>query len=116
VGFVFLHVANYSTELYRVLAASFDISIETNCLGKGKLTAGRRKLTRVCYCAEEHGVEGLSIVGLHCDLHEDPELAQAIDREDFLQPWPGAPEVLLDRFDARLLLDSPAVLARPSRY
>ncbi len=69
-----------------------------------------------CGCAEgTHGAE-LSVLGLHCDIYDEPEQAAAIDAEEHLLTWPGDSDAAVDRFDARLLLDSPAALTQSRRW
>jgi hypothetical protein len=55
----------------------------------------------------------LAVLGFSCELVEDPggEVAAALERN--LQPW-STQQVLVDRFDARLLLGDS--LPPPARY
>jgi hypothetical protein len=68
-------------------------------------------------CGSAEGTDGaeLSVLGLHCDIYDEPEQAAAIDAEEHLLTWPGDPHAAVDRFDARLLLDGPAALTQSKR-
>lgn len=50
------------------------------------------------------------IQGGACTLFDDDSTARAMDAGKHLVPWHGAEDVLVDRYDARLLLDDAVML------
>lgn len=59
-----------------------------------------------CWCRAGGNEAPLGITGIACFLYKDPEGVHATAVENTLLPWGPGGDALVDRFDARLLLNS----------
>lgn len=53
-----------------------------------------------------HAFSGLTVFGVSATLFQNSELANYLQQAQHLVPHPSDPEVTMDRFDVRLLLDN----------
>ncbi|PQQ05880.1 CLK4-associating serine/arginine rich protein isoform X2 [Prunus yedoensis var. nudiflora] len=69
--------------------------------------ARKRAQRRAVFLAKRRGdpQQSIQVVGSRCRLYRDDGLYQASEDQQGLIPWNGKPDVLIDRFDGRALLD-----------
>ena len=64
---------------------------------------------------QDGGALSCCVYGRSCAIFSDKDTAAALDSEQHLQPWLGDDDVMVDRYDVRLLWHDTMQLSRAAR-
>lgn len=89
---------------------------------RGPLHLRHRPCTSTDHCPPQscassqadHPLHALRVDGRPCSLSRNDSYYYSVEHQEGLVPWDGNPDILIDRFDARALLDAYALRPTPA--